>query len=133
MKLLIATRQGDNFSFLNNTRKPLCAISVLISHLRKEIQSKTLWKSLFSVVLVLIIEHVYMRPKVNLNRFGISNRFEKSFRLNSNFATVNIEVSNPFQKLFRLHGDFTAATFQTKVRLQCACAKDSFTGTLMQS
>ena len=33
--------------------------------------------------------HVYMRPEVNSNRFEISNRFEKSFRL---------------------HGDFTAAT-----------------------
>ena len=35
------------------------------------------------------LKHVYMRPEVNSNRFEISNRFEKSFRL---------------------HGDFTAAT-----------------------
>ena len=34
-KLLIATSQGDNLRFLNNTRKPVCVISVLISRLRK--------------------------------------------------------------------------------------------------
>ena len=46
------------------------------------------------------LEHVYMRPEVNSNRFEISNRFEMSFRLHGN-----------------LHGDFTAATFQTIARL----------------
>ena len=40
------------------------------------------------------IEHVYMRPDVN------SNRFEMSFRLHG-----------------KLHGDFTAATFQTMAKL----------------
>ena len=60
-----------------------------------------------------VYEHVYMRQEVNSNRSGISERFEKSFRLHGNFTTANLEISNPFQKLFRLHGDFTAATFQT--------------------
>ena len=27
------------------------------------------------------LEHVYMRPEVNSDRFDMSNRFEKSFRL----------------------------------------------------
>ena len=49
------------------------------------------------------IEHVYMIPKVN------SNRFEMSFRLYGN-----------------LHGDFNAATFQTIARPYCACANDIF-------
>ena len=48
-----------------------------------------------------------MRPKVNLNRFEISKRFEMSFRLHGN-----------------LHGDFTAATFPTIARLYCTCAND---------
>ena len=30
------------------------------------------------------IEHVYMRPEVNSNRFEISNRFEMPFRLHGN-------------------------------------------------
>ena len=55
------------------------------------------------------IEHVYMRPEVNLNRFEISNCFEMSFRLYSN-----------------LRGDFTAAAFQTIARLYCTCANDIF-------
>ena len=59
------------------------------------------------------LEHVYMRPEVNSNRFDISNRFEKSFCLHGNFTKANLEISNPFQKLFRLHSDFTAVTFQT--------------------
>ena len=50
-----------------------------------------------------------MIPEVNSNRFGISNRFEMSFRLHDN-----------------LHGDFTAATFQTKARIYCTCANDNF-------
>ena len=37
-----------------------------------------------------------MRSEVNSNRFGISNRFEISFRLHGNFQR-----------------DFTAASFQT--------------------
>ena len=49
------------------------------------------------------LEHVYMRPEVN------SNRFEMSFRLHGS-----------------LHGDFTAATFQTIARLYCTCANDIF-------
>ena len=55
------------------------------------------------------IEHVYMIPKVNLNRFEISNRFEILFRLYDN-----------------LHGGFAAATFQTIARLYCTCANDIF-------
>ena len=35
-----------------------------------------------------ILEHVYMRPKVNSNRFEISNRFEKSFRLHGYFTAA---------------------------------------------
>ena len=42
------------------------------------------------------MEHVYMRPEVNSNRFEILNHFEMSFRLHDN-----------------LHTDFTAASFQT--------------------
>ena len=55
------------------------------------------------------LEHVYMIPEVNSNRFEISNRLEMSFRLHGN-----------------LHGDFTAATFQTMARLYCTCANDIF-------
>ena len=55
-----------------------------------------------------LLEHVYMRPEMNSNRFDISNRFEMSFRLDGN-----------------LHGDFTA-TFQTMARLYCTCANDIF-------
>ena len=55
------------------------------------------------------LEHVYMRPKVNSNRFEISNRFEMLFRLHDN-----------------LHKDFTAATFQTMARLYCTCANKVF-------
>ena len=51
------------------------------------------------------LEHVYMRPEVNSNRFEISNRFEM---------------------LFRLHGNFTAATFQKIARFYCTCANDIF-------
>ena len=51
----------------------------------------------------IILEHVYMRLKVNSNRFEISNRFGKSFRL---------------------HDDFAAATFQTVVRFYCTCSND---------
>ena len=47
------------------------------------------------------IEHIYMKPEVNSNRFEISNGFEKSFRL---------------------HDDFAAATFQTEVRFYCTYA-----------
>ena len=49
----------------------------------------------FSIRISYILEHVYMRPEVNSNRFKISNRFEMSFCLHDN-----------------LHGDFTAATFK---------------------
>ena len=59
---------------------------------------------------------LYIRPGVNLNRFEISNRFYKLFRLHGNFTMVNLDISNPFQKLFRLHGDFTTATFKTIAR-----------------
>ena len=71
-----------------------------------------------------MLEHVYMRPEVNSNRFEISNRFEMSFRLHGNFTVSNLEISNRFQKLSRLH--FTAATFQTVARLYCTCANDIF-------
>ena len=63
----------------------------------------------FSIRISYILEHVYMRPEVNSNRFKISNRFEMSFRLHGN-----------------LHGDLTAATFQTIARLYCTCANDIF-------
>ena len=43
--------------------------------------------------------HVYMRPEVNSNRFGISNRFEKPFRLHPNFTTASLEISKPFSKI----------------------------------
>ena len=55
------------------------------------------------------LEHVYMRPEVNSNRFEISDCFEMSFRLHGN-----------------LHGDFTALTFQTTARTYCICANDIF-------
>ena len=71
------------------------------------------------------LERVYMRPERNSNRFEISNHFEKSFHLHSNFTAANLEISNRFQKLFHLHGDFTTATFQTTVRFSCTCANDS--------
>ena len=58
---------------------------------------------------LLILEHVYMIPEVNSNRFKISNRFEMSFRLPGN-----------------LHGDFTAATFKTIARPYYTCANDIF-------
>ena len=68
------------------------------------------WIALQSCLLSILIswtccylEHVYMRPEVNSNRFEISKRFEKSFRL---------------------HDDFAAATFQTEVRFYCTCAND---------
>ena len=35
-----------------------------------------------------LLEHVYMRPEVNLNRFEISNHFEKSFRLHNDFTAA---------------------------------------------
>ena len=47
----------------------------------------------------------YMKPEVNSNQFGISNRFEKSFCL---------------------HDDFTAATFQTIIRYYYTCANHKF-------
>ena len=56
-----------------------------------------------------MLEHVYMIPEVNSNRFEISNRFEMSFRLHGS-----------------LHGGFTAATFQTIARLYYTCANDIF-------
>ena len=55
------------------------------------------------------LEHFYMRPEVNSNRFEISNHFEMPFYLYGN-----------------LHGDFTGATFQTIARLYCTCANDLF-------
>ena len=57
------------------------------------------------------IEHVYVRPKVNSNRFEISNRFEKLFHLHNSFPAANLETSNPSQKLFPLNSGFTVATF----------------------
>ena len=46
--------QGVNISFLNNTQKLVCTISLLISCLKKQIHTKILLKPLFSIVLVLI-------------------------------------------------------------------------------
>ena len=60
------------------------------------------------------LDHVYMRPEVNSNRFEISNRFEKLFRVHGNFTTANLEFLNPFPKLFPLHGDFPTTTFQLR-------------------
>ena len=37
---------------------------------------------------ILFLEHVYMRPEVNSDRFEMSNRFEKSFRLHGNFTAA---------------------------------------------
>ena len=53
----------------------------------------------------LIVEHVYMRPKVNSNSF---------------------EISNHFEKLLCLHGDFTAANFQTIIEFYFKCENDNF-------
>ena len=39
-----------------------------------------------------MLEHVYIRLEVNSNRFEISNRFEKSFRLHDDFAA---QLSKP--------------------------------------
>ena len=64
-----------------------------------------------------MLEHVYMRASVKSNRFEISNRSDKLFRLHDIFTTTNLDISNSFQKLFRLDDDFTAATFQAIVRL----------------
>ena len=50
-------------------------------------------KMYYLVDYIYMLEHVYMRPEVNLNRFEISDCFEMSFRLHGN-----------------LHRDFTAAT-----------------------
>ena len=44
---------------------------------------------------ILIVEHIYVKPKVNSNPFKISNHFET---------------------LLCLHGNFTAATFQTIIQ-----------------
>ena len=55
------------------------------------------------------LEHVYMRPEVNSNRFQISNRFEMSLSLHGN-----------------LHRDLTVASFQTIARPYCTCANDIF-------
>ena len=55
--------------------------------------------------------HVCMRSEVNSNRFEISNRFEKLFRLHGNFTAGKLEVSKRFQNFFRLHGVFTVANF----------------------
>ena len=48
-----------------------------------------------------------MRPAVNSNRFEISSRFKKSFRLHGN-----------------LHRDFTAASFQAIARPYSTCVND---------
>ena len=39
------------------------------------------------------LEHVYMRPEMNSNRFKISNRFEKSFRLHDDFTATTCNVT----------------------------------------
>ena len=66
--------------------------------------------NLDNIALLLIsLEHVYMRHKGNSNRFEISNRFEMSFYLHGN-----------------LHEDFTAANFQKIARLYFRSANDIF-------
>ena len=37
------------------------------------------------------LEHVYMRPEVNSNRFEISNHFEMSFRLHGNLHEISLQ------------------------------------------
>ena len=52
-------------------------------------------------------------------KFKTKNTFtwdSKWSQTDGNFTMANLGISNPFQKLFRLHGDFTAATFQTIAR-----------------
>ena len=56
-----------------------------------------------------VLEHVYMTPEVNSNRFEISNHFEISFSLHRD-----------------LHRDFTGASFQTIARPYFTCANDIF-------
>ena len=70
----------------------------------------------------LLLEHIFIRHKVNSNWFEIWNGFEKSLCLHGNLTTTNLEVWNKFQKLFRLHGNLTMATFKTIVRFHCECA-----------
>ena len=41
-------------------------------------------------IFFLIIEHFYMRPEVNSNRFEISNRFEMSFRLHGSYLEISL-------------------------------------------
>ena len=57
------------------------------------------------IITFMNLEHVYVRPEVNSNRFEISNRIEK---------------------LFCLHSDFNVATFLTIIRFYCTCANDNF-------
>ena len=45
-------------------------------------------KDFFKLMINSIYEYVYMRPKVNSNRFEISNRFEKSIRLHGDFTAA---------------------------------------------
>ena len=60
-----------------------------------------IYQGLSAIFIIKKLEHVYMRPEVNSNRFEISNHFEMSFGLYGN-----------------LRGDFTVATFQTIARYQ---------------
>ena len=60
-------------------------------------------------VCLFLLEHVYVRPEVNSDRFEILNHFEIAFRLYGS-----------------LHWDFTAATFQTIPKLYCTWANDIY-------
>ena len=57
------------------------------------------------IITFMNVEHIYLRPEVNSNRFEISNRIEESFCL---------------------HGDFTVATFLTIIRFYSTCANITF-------
>ena len=44
--------------------------------------------AIYNYTVIQALEHVYMRPQVNSNRFEISNCFRKSFRLHGNFTVA---------------------------------------------
>ena len=48
------------------------------------------------------LEHVYMKPEVNSDRFEMSNRFEKSFRLQQTllFKLALVRTSHLFEPFF---------------------------------
>ena len=46
---------------------------------------------LWNVYIQIVLQHVYMRPEVNSNRFEISNHFEMSFRLHGNLHEISLQ------------------------------------------